>query len=61
MGKQLSEKDLDVLRKNGHLKSSETAFKEGEILIAEDLVSKERRIISASGLMLEANQKILLD
>lgn len=61
MAKQLSEKDLLSLQSSGILRESETAFKDGTIVIAEDLVTKERRVINVAGLMLEANQHILHD
>lgn len=61
MAKQLSEKDLQALRTRGLLRESETAFKDGAVIVAEDLVSKVRRILNVSGLMLEANQQLLTD
>jgi hypothetical protein len=61
MSRQLSEKDLEALRQRGLLRESETAFKDGSTIIAEDLVTKVRRILNVSGLMLEANQQILHD
>lgn len=61
MSKQLSEKDLQELRSRGLIRESETAFKDGSVIIAEDLVSKNRRIVNVSGLILEANKQILTD
>lgn len=61
MAKQLSERDMQVLRQQGLLRENETAFKEGQSIIAEDLITKTRRMINATGLMLEANQQILHD
>lgn len=61
MAKQLSERDLSELRSKGLLRDSETAFKDGSTIVAEDLVSKVRRILNTSGLMLEAHQQILHD
>lgn len=61
MAKQLSEKDLSELKRKGLLKESETAFKEGTVVVAEDLVTKERRVLNVSGLLLEANRQVLHD
>lgn len=61
MDKPLSEKDIATLRLKGIISQTEIAFKSGNILIAEDIVTKHRRVVSSAGVMLEANQKILLD
>lgn len=61
MDKHLSEKDIATLRLKGIITQTEIAFKSGNILIAEDIVTKHRRVVSSAGVMLEANQKILLD
>ncbi len=61
MAQQLSQKDLKVLRTQGLLSESETAFKEGDTIIAEDLVSKTRRILNTAGLILDANRQVLHD
>lgn len=61
MARQLSEKDVLQLRARGLLRESEIAFKEGVLIIAEDILTKARRSIDAAGLMLEANQQILHD
>ena len=60
-GKQLPERDLQLLRDRQLLNESETAFKEGDVVIAEDLITKTRRIINITGLVLEANKQILHD
>lgn len=61
MAQQLSQKDLKSLRDKGLLTESETAFKEGDMIIVEDLVSKVRRILDTAGLILDANRQILHD
>jgi len=61
MAQQLSQKDLRALRDKGLLTESETAFKDGEVIIAEDLVQKTRRILNTAGLILDANRQILHD
>lgn len=61
MAQQLSQKDLKSLREKGLLTESETAFKEGDVIIAEDLVVKTRRILNTAGLILDANRQVLHD
>ena len=61
MAKQLSEKDLFTLRQRGLLTESEIAFKDGSVVIAEDIVTKMRRVVEVAGLILEADRQILLD
>ena len=61
MAQQLSQTDLEKLRKKGLLNESETAFKEGGIIVAEDLLTKVRRVVNAGGLILEADRQILHD
>lgn len=60
MRQQLSDKDVYVLREKGLIKDNEIVFKEGHAIIAEDLQTKQRRIVNVSGLMLEANKHVLL-
>lgn len=61
MERQLSEKDMQVLKQRGLLRESEVAFKDGTLIIAEDLLTKTRRVVNITGLMLEANKQVLLD
>ncbi len=61
MFKQLPEKDVAVLKQQGLLRESETVFVEGSVYVAEDLLTKVRRIIDVSGLMLESKQQLLHD
>ena len=61
MAQQLSQNDLRVLREKGLLVEGETAFKEGGIIVAENLVTKERRVLNVAGLILEANRQLLND
>ena len=61
MSRQLSEKDMLVLRQKQLLHESEIAFKDGDTIIGEDTITRVRRVINASGLMLEANRQILHD
>lgn len=61
MAEQLTTKDLQELRSRGLLKETEIAFKEGNFVIAEDLLSKSRRIVNTSGIMLESSRRLLND
>lgn len=61
MAKQLSEKDLQTLREKGLLHESETAYKDGTVIVAEDVTTRVRRILNVSGLMLEASRQLLND
>lgn len=58
---QLSANDLQKLRAAGVLNTDENAIKEGDVLVAVNVVSGTRRLIEASTLMLEANKKLLKD
>lgn len=60
MSKKLSENDLSLLRQMNLILESEIAYKEGDIIIAENPITKERRIVNTQGLLLESNKKILL-
>ena len=59
--KHLNNKDTQKLQKKGLLLENEIAILEGEIVIAENILTKERRIINTSGILLEGTKKLLLD
>ncbi len=61
MERQLPEKDIHTLKQRGLLRESETAFKDGNVIVAEDLLTKTRRIVNVVGLVLEANKQVLHD
>jgi len=56
---QLSHSDIQKLRRQGLLSEQEIAVKSGDIVLAENVVTKERRVIDTSGLMLESSRRIL--
>lgn len=58
---QLSINDLQKLRNAGVLGVDENAIKEGDVVVAVNVVSGVRRLIETSTLMLEANKKLLKD
>lgn len=60
--KFLSPKDINLLKKKGLLLPNETAFCDdisGDV-VAENILTKTRRIIECSGIILESTKKILL-
>lgn len=61
MAKQLTSNDIRKLRERGLLAESEIAFKEGDLVVAEDLATKSRRVINVTGLILEADRQLLND
>lgn len=61
MEKTLSEKDLLLLRQKGLLTEDETAILVGTQVIAENMLTRERRIINSHGLLLESRRTLLMD
>ncbi len=60
MTKSISTKDLSKLLSLKLVKENEVVFLEGSMIIAEDPITKSRRIVDAPGLMLESSKKVLL-
>ena len=61
MEKPLTEKDLSMLRQKGLLEQNETAMMVGTQVVAENLLTRERRIIETAGLLLESKRTLLMD
>ena len=61
MSQTLSNKDVQTLRQQGLLKETETAVLDGTTIVAEDVVTKLRRILNVKGLILESTRQILCD
>jgi hypothetical protein len=59
--KRLSDTDLQKLRSRGLLKELEIAFKDGDIVIAENVITKARRVVEVAGLVLETSKQVLCD
>ena len=59
--KHLNNKDMQKLQQKGLLLENEIAILEGETVMAENILTKERRIINTSGILLEGTKKLLLD
>ena len=45
MEKQLSEIELSALRDKGVLRENEVAYKVGDLVVAENVVTRERRVL----------------
>jgi len=61
MEKPLASSDLDMLRQKGLLEENEVALLVGDVIVAENVISKARRVIQTSGLLLESTKQILTD
>ena len=59
MEKVVSGRDLEKLREAGHITSDETAYLVGEQIVAENLITRARRIVQAPGLILESRKRLL--
>lgn len=59
--KHLNNKDTQKLQQKGLLLENEIAILEGETVVAENILTKERRIINTVGILLEGTKKLLLD
>ena len=55
----LPEKDLSLLREQNLITEKETAYLSGTQIIAEDLVTRARRIVEVGGLLLESRRVLL--
>ena len=55
MNKPLSDNQIRTLRENGMIEESETAFKSGDLVVAEHVITGNRRIVeNASAMLLES-------
>lgn len=59
--KTLSQSDILKLREKDILTKDEIALLVGDIVVAENVITKQRRTIETSGLLLEANRRVLKD
>jgi hypothetical protein len=60
-GYALSVKDLESLRSQGLLTQNETAITEGDLIVAVNVVTQQRRVLQVEGLMLECKRTLLRD
>ena len=61
MEKQVTGNDLAKLRTSGLINANEVAIIIGDVVVAENVITKERRILETSGLILESNRRVLRD
>jgi hypothetical protein len=59
--KALSTSDLEKLRRAGILQAEEVALLVGDVVVAENVVDKKRRILEVGNLLLESTRRILRD
>ena len=57
----LSNADLEKLRQAGVLQGEEVALLIGDVVVAENVVNKTRRILEVGNLLLESTRRILRD
>ncbi len=58
--RQLNEDNLKILRDRGLINNSEIAYQNADVLIAENIVTGERRVIDSTAMMLIREDKQLL-
>jgi len=61
MEKPVSNSDLLKLRAERLITDQEIAVMTGDVIVAENVVTKERRILEIGALILESNRRILRD
>jgi len=59
MEKVVSKLEIDTLRNKGIINNQEIAIKIGDLLVAENVVSRTRRVISEGLSVLEETKKLL--
>ena len=59
MEKVVSKLEIDTLRDKGIINNQEIAIKIGDLLVAENVVSRTRRVISEGLSVLEETKKLL--
>lgn len=61
MEKPVSNNDLIKLRTARLITEQEIAVMAGDVIVAENVITKERRILEVGALILESNRRILRD
>jgi len=61
MEKPVSNNDLAKLRIAHLITDQEIAIVTGDVIVAENVITKERRILEVGALILESNRRILRD
>jgi len=55
----LSTSDQEELRRQGVINSDEVAFRVGDLIVAENVITKSRRTVDSSSLILESGRRVL--
>jgi hypothetical protein len=55
----LSVNELNILRSNNLITLNEIAFRYGDLYVAEDVVTKERRVLQSASLVLNEGRRVL--
>tara|TARA_R100000808_G_C2155555_1_gene168695 strand:+ start:38133 stop:38318 length:186 start_codon:yes stop_codon:yes gene_type:complete len=55
----LTSDELIKLRNAGVLQQDEVALRSGDLVVAENVVTKERRVLDTRGLLSEGNKRVL--
>jgi hypothetical protein len=55
----LSANELNVLRSNNLIESNEIAFRFGDLYVAENVVTKERRVLQSAAVVLNEGRRVL--
>ena len=59
--KPVTSSDLEKLRQSGLITEHEVALVVGDVLLAENVITKERRILNAGSILLESTRRLLRD
>jgi len=57
----LSAKDISALKTKGLLEEGETAVSVGDTIVAINVVTRSRRHVNTSGVLLESSRRLLKD
>jgi|2_EtaG_2_1085320.scaffolds.fasta_scaffold40189_2 hypothetical protein len=60
MEKTLSENEIKVLREKGLIDSQEIAVRAGDLVLAENVLTRARRVIDGAGSVLKESKRQLL-
>ena len=60
MEKALSENEIKILRENGLINKQEIAVRAGDLILAENVLTRARRVIDEAGSVLNESKRRLL-
>ena len=61
MEKQVTNNDLAKLRQQGLIENNEVALLVGDVIVAENVITKQRRVLELGTVLLESNRRVLRD